>query len=165
MFKHPSTFNGSRKHYALELIESILGDDQTLPKGRALALARPFLPYRIDTLDSGRCLPLNRDYKPLGCRGNAWAEYADSTYTALCFDAAELDLSATVNNGFFFHDGTSPLCASTSTERNVYLFRLYWTFRHVGMAWPGIPYVSLATVSKLTGVSVDTMLDEIGGGE
>ena len=163
MYKHPSTFNGSRKHYALELIEAFLIEGGTLPKGRSLALARPFLPYRVDMLDNGRCLPLNRDYKPLGCRGNAWADCAASTYTALCFDAADLDLSATVNDGFFFHDGTSPLCASTATERNVYLFRLFWTFRHVGMAWPGIPYSSLATVSKITGVSVDAILNAKGG--
>lgn len=148
-----------RKPYAVELIENTLGNERNLPSsGRAQGMARATLPYCMEKMTDGCYWPLNRDYKPLGLSGRRWAEYEDPRYAALCLPEDDIDLSV-LDGGHFFNDANSPLCMPTTNDRNVYLFKLYWVFRHVGMVWPSIPYSSLNTVSKLTGVSVDAILD------
>ena len=150
----------THKPYAVELIDNVLGDKRSLPGGsRAIDIARAFMPYRIERLSDGRCLPLNRDYKPLGIRHGAWAVYESPSYASLCLEEGDLDLSLLKNGGYFFNDGNSPLYKPTTAERNVYLFKLFWTFRYVGFVWPNIAYESLNAVSKATGIEVDTMLD------
>jgi len=165
----------TRKHYAIELIESALayepasGRVMKVPSsGQALTMARIFLPYLLEPLGNGQFLPLNRYYKPLGLirtlHARDWADYDDEKYSSLHLPAHLVDTAWLKEAGagyYFFNDGNSPLSfwGSNTFERQLYLLKLWHTFRRIGFSKPYLLPGEVKSAAKSLGVPLASLME------
>jgi len=76
-----------------------------------LSAIKSFMPYCLRKMGENEFLPLNRDYKPIGCINGVWTKYED--YEFLFLDRDELDLSVLWEQGggsayFLYSDSCNP---------------------------------------------------------
>ena len=146
------------KPYAVELIESALPWNST-PSKAALRRTRTLLPYCFIKLDSAYVLPVNRDYMPLGVGYSLnCSNYAE--FESLRLSSGDLDRSLLNPGGYLFNDSCSPLAGSTS-DRNDYLFRLWWSLRRYGFASSKLPLLVLKRCAARCGIDFRLVLKEL----
>ena len=88
--------------YPKEMIKCVF-DIRSMTKVRRetfIDSMRPFMPYCLTKINDSTFLPLNRDYKPIGCLGGNWYDY--EKFECLFLDVNDIDLTCLWDNGVSF---------------------------------------------------------------
>lgn len=121
---------------AIQIIERALSGPATIS---AFRRNRAALPYYFKAITSDEVLPLNRDYRPIGCTVPAYEfiDYESPILAPLRLPRAAINWEAVSEKGYFFHDGNSPLTGPPS-DRREYISRVHSAFAGLGLQSPEV---------------------------